>query len=105
MISVEFETRTCRNEPHFVFCSVMKCPRPNEDSAKTPGFSWWTHKGSNLGPLPCEGKGQKGHVANESSTVSVAVTVAVQKNQFRQYKKCPIVMVGPAGLEPATRPL
>jgi len=20
-----------------------------------PGVRWWTHKGSNLGPLPCEG--------------------------------------------------
>jgi hypothetical protein len=26
-----------------------------EESLILPGFSWWTHKGSNLGPLPCEG--------------------------------------------------
>ena len=28
---------------------------PSQKSSINPGFSWWTHKGSNLGPLPCEG--------------------------------------------------
>ena len=33
----------------------LSCRQPQRRSRELSGMVWWAHKGSNLGPLPCEG--------------------------------------------------
>src|SRR4051812_17269895 len=51
----EFSTDRCIV---FACCSARNCRTGFLGSGKSlanPRLAWWAHKGSNLGPLPCEG--------------------------------------------------
>src|SRR5438046_1822539 len=67
---VERQNRPCRHRDRFRVDGGQEIARPSGDRSSVSclvdfrvelenpikeGFSWWTHKGSNLGPLPCEG--------------------------------------------------
>jgi hypothetical protein len=79
--------------PSFVLSGVPRYGDRPLEKVNNLGFGWWTHKGSNLGPLPCEGNAlplsyASGIFVDRSNACKIGIEPNEPRRRSQRFTKC-----------------